>query len=117
MKKIAFTLALVMGISANAFAQQQAGGYTGPSAVSAITVAEALKLGDDKQVILVGKIEKSLGNEKYTFTDNTGSVTVEIDDDEWRGLTLNENDIVEIKGEIDKDFTSFEVDVDSITKK
>ena len=116
MKKIAFTLALVMGISTNVFAQQ-VGGYTGPSAVSTMTVAEVLKLGDDKPVILVGKIEKSLGNEKYTFTDNTGSVTVEIDDEEWRGLTLNENDIVEIKGEIDKDFTSFEVDVDSITKK
>lgn len=116
MKKIAFTLALVMGISTNVFAQQ-AGGYTGPSAVSTMTVSEVLKLGDDKPVILVGKIEKSLGNEKYTFTDNTGSVTVEIDDEEWRGLTLNENDIVEIKGEIDKDFTSFEVDVDSITKK
>ena len=123
MKKLAMVsaLALVIGFSGNALAQQNfgaanAGGYTGPSAAS-MTVAEAKKLGDDTPVVLVGKIEKSLGGEKYVFTDNTGSVTVEIDNDDWRGLTVNDKDTVEIRGEVDKDFMNFEIDVDSIAKK
>ncbi len=123
MKKLAMVsaLALVIGFSGNALAQQNfgaanAGGYTGPSAAS-MTVAEAKKLGDDTPVVLIGKLEKSLGGEKYLFTDNTGSVTVEIDNDDWRGLTVNDKDTVEIRGEVDKDFMNFEIDVDSIAKK
>lgn len=123
MKKLAMVsaLALVIGFSGNALAQQNfgaanAGGYTGPSAAS-MTVAEAKKLGDDTPVVLIGKLEKSLGGEKYLFTDNTGSVTVEIDNDDWRGLTVNDKDTVEICGEVDKDFMNFEIDVDSIAKK
>ena len=123
MKKLAMVsaLTLVLGISGNALAQQNfgaanQGGYTGPT-IASVSVAEALKLGDDAPVVLQGKIEKNLGGEKYLFTDNTGSVTIEIDDDDWRGLSVNEKDTVEIRGEVDKDFMNFEIDVDSITKK
>ncbi len=110
-------LALVLGFSANAMAQNNmGGGYTGPSAAT-VSVAEALKLGDDAPVVMVGKIEKSLGGEKYLFNDGTATVTVEIDNDDWRGLTVNENDTVEIRGEVSKDFMEFEIDADSVTKK
>lgn len=51
------------------------------------------------------------------FTDKTGSVTVEIDNEDWRGLSVNEKDTVELRGEVDKDFTSFEIGVDSVIKK
>lgn len=123
MKKFAMVsaLALILGVSGNALAQQNfgaanAGGYTGPSA-AAMTVAEAKKLSDDTPVVLVGKIEKSLGGEKYLFTDNTGSVTVEIDNDDWRGLNVSDKDTVEIRGEVDKEFMSLEISVDSVSKK
>ncbi|MBE6448360.1 MAG: NirD/YgiW/YdeI family stress tolerance protein [Alphaproteobacteria bacterium] len=117
MKKIITTsaFALILGFSGNVFAQH-AGGYTGPS-IAANTVAEALKLKDDTPVILNGKIEKSLGGEKYIFTDATGSVTVEIDNEDWRGLSVNEKDVVEIRGEVDKEFLETQIDVDSISKK
>ncbi len=118
MKKViaVSALSLVLGLSVNASAQPLGGGFTGPSQAS-VSVQEAKDLGDDAPVILTGKIEKSLGGEKYLFTDSTGSVTVEIDNDDWRGLTVSEKDTVEIRGEVDKDFTSFEIDVDSIMKK
>ena len=109
-------LALVMGVSANALANPAAGGFTGPSQ-AAVSVAEAKKLSDDSAVVLVGKIEKSLGGEKYLFTDSTGSVTVEIDSEDWNGLSVSEKDTVELRGEVDKDFTSFEIVVDTIIKK
>jgi uncharacterized protein (TIGR00156 family) len=107
-------LALVLGFSGEAFAQH--GGYTGPS-ITKSSVAEALKLRDDSAVVLEGKIAKSLGGEKYLFTDATGSITVEIDNEDWRGVSVNENDTVVIKGEIDKDLMSVEIDVDSVSKK
>ena len=119
MKKttIVFTLALITVFSSYVSAQQPiAGGFTGPS-LAKLTVAEALKLSDDTPVVLEGKIEKNLGGEKYLFKDNTASVTVEIDNDEWRGITVNEQDIIEIRGEVDKDLMNFEIDIDSISKK
>lgn len=118
MKKIlaVSALALFLGLSGNSIAQQPAGGFTGPSTAS-ISVADALKLGDDAPVVLTGKITKNLGGQKYLFTDETGSVTVEIGKRDWNGNSVNENDIVEISGEVDKDLMSFEIDVDSVNKK
>ena len=72
----------VLGVSfalvGNAIAQV-AGGFQGPG-ISDSTVADALKLPDDTPVVLKGKVEKSLGNEKYQFNDGTGVIVVEIDE-------------------------------------
>ena len=119
MKKttIISALALIIGFSSNVSAQQPiVGGFTGPL-LTKITVAEALKLSDDTPVVLEGKIEKNLGGEKYLFKDNSASVTVEIDNDDWRGITVSEQDLIEIHGEVDKDLMNFEIDVDSVLKK
>jgi uncharacterized protein (TIGR00156 family) len=109
------TLALLLGLSLNATAQQ--GGYTGPSAVEPTSVAEALQKADDTVVEVTGKIEKSLGDEKYQFSDGTTSAVVEIDNEDFRGVTVNENDTVKLKGELDKDLLEAPViDVDTIEK-
>ena len=110
--------ALVLGLSTSAMAQM-GGGFQGPSAISeASKVADVKNMKDDTAVVMVGKIEKSLGHEKYLFSDASGSITVEIDDDDWRGLTVTPQDTVQINGEVDKDmFAPAEVDVDSITIK
>jgi uncharacterized protein (TIGR00156 family) len=94
-----------------AFAQ----GYTGPG-LGPVTVAEAKNLRDDSPVVLQGKIEMFLGDEKYLFTDSTGTITVEIDKRLWAGLSINQNDTVEISGEVDKDFRGIEIEVSSIKK-
>jgi uncharacterized protein (TIGR00156 family) len=62
-------------------------------------VEAAKDLRNDYPVILRGKIERFLGDEKYLFTDETGSVIVEIDDRLWRGFSADQNDTVEITGE------------------
>lgn len=116
MKKILAVVALAVTFIAagNAVAQKASGGFEGPS-VNSTTVAEALKLSDDTPVVLVGKIEKSLGGEKYLFSDATGSITVEIDNDDWNGVTVKPENTVELRGEIDKDLMKApEVDVDSV---
>ena len=115
----AFVVAL--GLSANAFAagfqgQANMGGFQGPG-LQPSSVAEALKLNDDTPVVLVGQIEKSLGGEKYLFKDATGSVTVEIDNEDWRGINVTPKDTIVIQGEVDKDFFKTEIDVDSVALK
>ena len=120
MNKLVLTtsLALVFGLSGNALAQQQParGGFQGPG-LPVMTVADALKVSDDTPVKLAGKIEKSLGDEKYLFKDATGSVTVEIDNEDWRGVNVTPKDTIVIQGEIDKDFFKTEIDVDSVALK
>ncbi|MDR1609223.1 MAG: NirD/YgiW/YdeI family stress tolerance protein [Deltaproteobacteria bacterium] len=92
---------------------QQGGGFTGPGLASS-SVADALKLRDDSYVILKGNIVRHLGKEKFLFRDLTGEITVEIDNDKWRGQNVSPETTVEIRGEIDKDWNSVEVEVDQI---
>ena len=115
----AFVVAL--GLSTSALASgftgpQQAGGFQGPG-LAPSSVAEALKLNDDTPVVLVGQIDKSLGDEKYLFKDASGSVTVEIDNEDWRGVTVTHKDTILHQGEIDIDFFKTEIDVDSVALK
>ena len=81
-----------------------------------ITVEEAKNMNDDAYVILQGYITDRNGDEKYVFQDKTGSITVEIDDDDWDGVDVSPADLVEIQGEIDKGWTAVEIDVDTISK-
>ena len=75
-------------------------------------------MGDDKPVVLVGKIEKSLGDEKYLFRDASGTIVVEIDNEDWNGVNVTPNDTVELRGETDKDyFKNPKVDVDAVIKQ
>ena len=114
--------ALTLGVVGNSFAgfngqpQAQAGGFTGPT-IATSSVAEASKLGDDTPVILVGQIEKNLGNEKYQFKDKTGTIVVEIDHEDWAGVNVSPENTVELRGEIDKDMFKTEVDVDQVILK
>ncbi|MDL2230035.1 NirD/YgiW/YdeI family stress tolerance protein, partial [Treponema sp. OttesenSCG-928-L16] len=100
-----------------AFAQSgRGGGFTGPS-VEISTVEAVQKMRDDTYVALEGLIERSLGDEKYLFRDSTGTITVEIDNDDWRGLSVGPEDTVIIYGEVDKNFRRIEIDVDRIVLK
>lgn len=110
---VVFALSLFLTAS-QIFAQ---GGFQGPS-IQKNTVEQALKMSDDAHVTLRGQIVQSLGDERYLFRDATGSITVEIDDDDWRSLTVTPKDTVIISGEIDKEWfgRDIEVDVDSIRK-
>ena len=112
-KKFLAVLTAVSGIalSNNVLAEQKGGGFTGPS-VEVITVEQAKDLKDDTFVILRGNIKQNI----YVFTDNTGSVNIEIDEDEWNGLEVGPEDTVEIRGEVDKGWTTLEIDVDRISK-
>lgn len=93
------------------------GGFTGPGAAAVNTVQGALNAYDDTIVTLTGKITRQVAHEKYEFSDNTGTIIVEIDDDEWYGVQVGPNDTVQIRGEVDsKTFRRNEIDVKFISK-
>ncbi len=81
-----------------------------------VTVKQVNEMRDDVPVIVQGHIIQRLGDEKYLFEDATGSITVEIDDDEWRGQTITPSDTVRMSGEVDRGIFKTEIDIDSVKK-
>ncbi len=118
----ALALMLTLGVS-SALAKgpdggytQRNGGYTGPGpAIN--TVEQAKDMRDDAHVALRGRITQHLGGKHYVFQDETGTINVDIDDKHWRGQSVGPNDVVEIYGEVEKDWHELEIDVDRIVKK
>ena len=119
MKKSFLTL-LAMFTAISTANAQVTGGFEGPNAnaTPATTVAEALTLNDDANVVLTGKIINSLGDEKYTFKDATGEIIIEIDDEDWNGAKVTPENTIEISGEVDRDLNEpVKIDVKSFTVK
>lgn len=89
------------------------GGFIGPNS-GEMTVAKALDMSDDSWVILRGNIVKQLDHKHYEFTDGTGTINLEISEKRWNGVNVTPKDKVEIRGKIDKDWNSREVEVKQI---
>lgn len=111
---------LSLGGMAFAADKSLGGGFKGPGP-AVKTVQEVMRLmmrpellKDDTPVTLKGRIIERLGDERYTFKDATGTIVVDIDDEDWKGLEVTpEMDII-IEGEVDKKRSRIEVDADSI---
>nr|WP_318384369.1 YgiW/YdeI family stress tolerance OB fold protein [uncultured Enterobacter sp.] len=127
MKKIAAMTAILALCSAPAFAAnansggfsepatQQSGGFTGPNGSSS-TVENAKTLRDDTWVTLRGNLVERISDDLYRFKDASGTINVEIDDKRWKGVTITPQDVVELQGEVDKDWNSVEIDVKQVNK-
>jgi uncharacterized protein (TIGR00156 family) len=114
MKKLLMLSVVLSMVAGSAMAQYvERGGFKDPATI-VNTVSELKHMQDDSYVVLEGKIEKRLGKEEYLFSDASGSITIEIDDDEWRGVEVGPQDTVEIIGELDKGIFSDEIDVKQI---
>lgn len=66
-----------------------------------VSVAEAKKLPDATAVTLTGTVLKHLNQEHYEFSDGTGLILLEIDDDLWKPAGLKLGDRVNVVGEVD----------------
>ncbi|UXY11632.1 YgiW/YdeI family stress tolerance OB fold protein [Kosakonia sp. ML.JS2a] len=126
MKKTAAMIAVFALCSAPAFAAnqggftgpgatQQSGGFTGPNGSKA-TVESVKSLRDDAWVTLRGNIVERVSDDTYLFKDATGTINVDINRKRWNGVTVGPQDVVEIQGEVDKDWNSVEIDVKEISK-
>ncbi|OLQ84334.1 hypothetical protein BIY21_05470 [Vibrio ponticus] len=98
-------------ITAPAFAA-----FKGPETAAVNTVKQANDAADDSAVLLTGNIIESIGNETYLFKDETGQIQIEIDDEDWMGVDVTPNDRVVIRGEVDSEWSTPKIDVDSVQK-
>lgn len=124
MKKILFLMAFSMLFCINAVAKHHAcsvgindeykGGGFIDTAIKPMSVAEVNKLSDDDYVVMTGYITKKLSSKKYNFTDGKDNITVKIREKVWNGQKVTPKDKIIVYGDLDKDFTSREVDVKSL---
>jgi uncharacterized protein (TIGR00156 family) len=131
MKKMTISVLSLLLITGSAFAeftgsdnvakpevQQHAnpkGGFVGGKE-TIVTVKQVNEMRDDVPVIIQGVILQRTGDEKYLFEDNSGSIIVEIDDEDWRGQTVTPTDTVKLYGEVDRGIFKTEIDVDYVEK-
>ena len=121
------TIALVFAFgTAQAFAKDDhkgggysgghGGGYSGPGP-AVVTAEQAKGMKDDAKVTLRGKIVQHLGGKHYVFQDATGTIDVEISDKRWQGQNIGPDDLVEIYGEVDKEWSKVKIEVKRISKQ
>ncbi len=103
------------GPTAAAPVAQHKGGFVNPSE-TIVTVSQVNEMRDDVYVVVVGRIAQSMGDEKFLFEDSTGSIAVEIDDDNWGGQTVTPNDTVKLRGNVDRGIFKTEIEVDEVEK-
>lgn len=110
MKKTLFlgACAVILSFATASFAQNMV--RTMPTT----TVSEALLMEDDTPVALIGTITQNLGDEKYQFQDSTGTIVIEVDDEDWNGINPSANDVLIITGETDKEGNVIEIDVENV---
>lgn len=91
--------------------------YTGPGTAPAdSTVQQVLQdPQDDQDVTLRGYLLEKLSSEKYMFSDDTGQIRVEIEDDEFPNLDIGPDTRIEISGEVETAFMRQpEIDVEQL---
>lgn len=116
MKRILHASLMTAALAASALAIAQPTGYAGPSSkpaakgnaapanVPLMTAKDLLAKGkDDQYARLQGKLVNHKGGDDYEFADASGKITVEIDDDLFpQGAPIDQNTVVELVGEFDK---------------
>ena len=126
MKRILHVSLMGAALAASALAIAQPSGYTGPSSkatakgytasgnIPLMKAKDLLAKGkDDQMARLQGKLVNHKGGEEYEFADASGKITVEIEDEAFtQGLKIDQNTMVELVGEFDKNIigdSTFEV--------
>lgn len=92
--------------------QGNAGGPQGFPAPAALDTVQAVVQNayDDQRVTLTGKLTNYLGHDRYEFTDSTGRIEVELDDDrDWSHIRKDQT--ITIFGKVDRDRRGVNIEV------
>lgn len=108
-------LHLLFAVSLSLCTYPAAAQYLGPNGAHT-TVTEILQNPtDDQSVILQGYIVKRIGHEKFLFSDGKNQIQLEIEAKYFPPQPIDEKTLVEITGEVEKDFMEpLEIEVKSI---
>lgn len=102
-KKILLVCMLAMPFVAQAqFTGPRVSGAGQANSAVVTTVAAANKAAVDTPVLLEGKIIRQVARERYEFADATGTIVVEIDDEDLPREQFDDSTPLRIKGEVDR---------------
>lgn len=113
MKHTILTLLVIGGIalfSHNVMATNAA--HTNNKPVSKISDVKAMP--DDTEVVIQGVIVQNLGDENYLVKDDSGTVTIEIDEDLVQGNTITPEAEVLITATVDQEDNVTSLDAEEI---
>ena len=112
----AATASSAASMAAPVTAPTEAGRYVGPSSAALSTVKQLLASGkDDEYARLQGKIVSHDQGKKYTFADDSGSMSVKISSKRFpEGKTISAEQRVELSGKLDKGWKKTEFEVKEI---
>ena len=119
MKKISLMAALGVMATAAAFAGSgnMMNDNMNNNMIEVVTVEQVRAMPDDSPVVIRGYLLSQNGENSYIFQDSTGTINLEIDAEDWGGLTVSPTDFVEVWGTVDKNGMSMiEVDVSAMKK-
>lgn len=94
-------------------------GFAAPNnnMTTVVSIEEVRTMPDNSPVIVRGYLVEQNGENSYSFRDSTGTINLEIEEDDWNGQTFAPTDFVEVWGEVDKNgATVSEIDVSAIKK-
>ena len=80
------------------------------------SVTEVMEMPDNSPVVMRGRIRQNMGDEMFLFEDSSGTIMLEIDEEDWNGNTVRVDDVVTIYGNVDKGGNVVEIDVTSVEK-
>lgn len=101
---VAVAVLALAGISGAALADSTTHEKMQPVATSVSQILQDTK--DDQRVTLRGQITKQLSEEKFIFSDGTGEIQLDIDDDLTRITPITPPVEIEFIGEVDKNLIS-----------
>ena len=109
-----FTAAAVTLASFSALAGSNMGKQNTDQQKPLSKVSEVQNMADDTMVYVQGFITQNLGDEKYTFQDDSGTLVVEIDDSLMKNNMVSPTTMVWIAAEVDKNGDIVELDAEEI---
>lgn len=119
-KKISVMVALGIVASTAAFAgpgTMANNNMNNNTMTEVMTIEQVRGLSDNSPVIVRGYLLRQNGENSYIFQDETGTINLEIDQEDWGGMSVSPSDYVEVWGEVDKNGASMiEIDVSAMKK-
>lgn len=74
------------------------------AAIQYVSTARANESRNNTRVVMKGHIEGRILEDRYEFTDDTGTIAVEIDSEDWETLSPKPNETIELWGKVDVEF-------------
>lgn len=102
MKNKILSVVTSLAVICGAFAANAASSASDNSNKPISQVSEVKNMADESTVYIQGYLIQNLGNEMYTFKDDSGTLTVEIDDDLMDANMYSPTTLVWIAAEVDK---------------